>query len=73
MHPRRTASGPGAPRGTGSPRRALLASIVLLGAVGSCELPKPQIPSIGAAPADGTAAAAPSPAAAAGTLRPRAS
>jgi hypothetical protein len=29
--------------------RALLAGLVLLGAVGSCELPKPQLPSIGAA------------------------
>ena len=31
--------------------RALLAGIVLLGAIGSCELPKPNIPSIGATPA----------------------
>jgi hypothetical protein len=31
--------------------RALLAGIVLLGAVGSCELPKPNIPSIGSTPA----------------------
>jgi hypothetical protein len=28
--------------------RALLAGTLALGAVGSCELPKPQIPSIGA-------------------------
>jgi len=31
--------------------RALLAGIVLLGAVGSCELPKPNLPSIGSTPA----------------------
>lgn len=29
----------------------LLAGLLLLSAVGSCELPKPKIPSIGAAPA----------------------
>jgi hypothetical protein len=31
--------------------RALLAGVVLIGAVGSCELPKPNIPSIGSTPA----------------------
>jgi hypothetical protein len=30
--------------------RALLAGLVLLGAVGSCQLPKPGLPSIGSAP-----------------------
>jgi len=34
----------------GARLRALLAGMVLLGAVGSCELPKPQLPSIGAVP-----------------------
>ncbi len=29
----------------------VLAGLILLSAVGSCELPKPKIPSIGAAPA----------------------
>jgi len=29
--------------------RALLAGLVLLGAIGSCELPKPKLPSIGSA------------------------
>ena len=37
--------------------RALLAGIVLLGAVGSCELPKPNIPSIGSTPAGPSAVA----------------
>jgi len=36
--------------------RALLAGLVLLGAIGSCELPKPKLPSIGAAPGPGVAA-----------------
>ena len=31
--------------------RALLAGVVLLGAVGSCELPKPKLPSLGLDPA----------------------
>jgi hypothetical protein len=33
--------------------RAVLAGLVLLGAVGSCELPKPKLPSIGSAPGTG--------------------
>ncbi len=37
---------PGLPDRRGGPR-TLLAGLVLLGAVGSCQLPKPQIPSIG--------------------------
>ncbi len=37
--------------------RALLAGVVLLGAVGSCELPKPNIPSIGSTPAGPSAVA----------------
>jgi len=36
--------------------RAVLAGLVLLGAVGSCELPKPKLPSIGSAPGTGLSA-----------------
>jgi hypothetical protein len=43
-------------RGGGA--RALLAGLVLLGAVGSCQLPKPKIPSVGSAPGPQPAAAA---------------
>jgi hypothetical protein len=35
--------------------RAVLAGLVLLSAVGSCELPKPKFPSIGSAPGTGLA------------------
>jgi hypothetical protein len=36
--------------------RALLAGVVALGAVGSCELPKPKLPSMGLRPGAGVAA-----------------
>jgi hypothetical protein len=33
--------------------RALIGGTLMLGSIGSCELPKPQLPSIGSATADG--------------------
>ncbi len=41
-----------------APLRALLAGTLLIGSIGSCELPKPQIPSIGAVPTSAPSATA---------------